>query len=113
MTETTAQEAARRRHDLSEAATKKVFKRLIPFLLLMYVIAFLDRANVSFAQQEFEVDFGGVREPSRRPALPARYHGGRLVRTGCRGDHPRDRRPHPQAPTDRRCPARADRRRTR
>jgi sugar phosphate permease len=58
MTETTAQEAARRRHDLSEAATQKVFKRLIPFLLLMYVIAFLDRANVSFAQQEFEVDFG-------------------------------------------------------
>ena len=24
----------------------------------MYVIAFLDRSNVSFAQQEFEVDFG-------------------------------------------------------
>jgi sugar phosphate permease len=50
--------AYRRRFDLSEAATKHVFKRLIPFLLLMYVIAFLDRSNVSFAQQEFEVDFG-------------------------------------------------------
>jgi sugar phosphate permease len=49
---------ARRRHELSDAATKKVFKRLIPFLLLMYVIAFLDRSNVSFAQKEFEVDFG-------------------------------------------------------
>src|SRR3954463_9473966 len=48
----------RRRHDLSEAATKKVFRRLIPFLLLMYIIAFLDRSNVSFAQKEFEVDFG-------------------------------------------------------
>ena len=48
----------RQRHELSDAATKKVFKRLIPFLLLMYVIAFLDRSNVSFAQQEFEVDFG-------------------------------------------------------
>lgn len=47
-----------RRHDLSEEATKKVFRRLIPFLLLMYVIAFLDRSNVSFAQKEFEVDFG-------------------------------------------------------
>ena len=47
-----------RRHDLSEEATKKVFKRLIPFLLLMYVIAFLDRSNVAFAQQEFQVDFG-------------------------------------------------------
>jgi sugar phosphate permease len=48
----------RQRHELSDAATKKVFKRLLPFLLLMYVIAFLDRSNVSFAQQEFEVDFG-------------------------------------------------------
>lgn len=49
---------AERRHHLSEEATKKVFKRLIPFLLLMYVIAFLDRSNVAFAQQEFEIDFG-------------------------------------------------------
>jgi sugar phosphate permease len=52
------EEAAQRRHDLSEVATKKVFRRLLPFLLLMYVIAFLDRSNVSFAQQEFEADFG-------------------------------------------------------
>jgi sugar phosphate permease len=49
---------AQRRHDLSDRATTKVFKRLLPFLLLMYVIAFLDRSNVSFAQQEFEADFG-------------------------------------------------------
>src|SRR6187455_3369431 len=53
-----AAEERARRHDLSEHATKKVFRRLIPFLLLMYVIAFLDRSNVSFAQKEFEVDFG-------------------------------------------------------
>ena len=53
-----AAEERARRHDLSELATKKVFKRLIPFLLLMYVIAFLDRSNVSFAQKEFETDFG-------------------------------------------------------
>ena len=51
-------EGARRRHDLSEAATKKVFRRLIPFLLLMYIIAFLDRSNVSFAQKEWQADFG-------------------------------------------------------
>jgi sugar phosphate permease len=51
-------EIARRRHDLSEAATRRVFRRLVPFLLLMYIIAFLDRSNVSFAQEEFEVDFG-------------------------------------------------------
>jgi MFS family permease len=47
-----------RRFELSEQANGKVFKRLVPFLLLMYVIAFLDRSNVSFAQQEFEADFG-------------------------------------------------------
>src|SRR6478609_230606 len=58
MSDTTANAAAKRRYDLSELATKKVFRRLIPFLLLMYVIAFLDRSNVSFAQQEFEVSFG-------------------------------------------------------
>jgi sugar phosphate permease len=58
MTDVTMSEAARRRHDLSDLATKRVFRRLLPFLLLMYVIAFLDRSNVSFAQKEFEVDFG-------------------------------------------------------
>jgi sugar phosphate permease len=54
----TADGERRQRHDLTELATKKVFRRLLPFLLLMYVIAFLDRSNVSFAQKEFEVDFG-------------------------------------------------------
>jgi len=58
MSDTNEAEVARRRHDLSEGATKKVFRRLIPFLLLMYVIAFLDRSNVSFAQKEFQADFG-------------------------------------------------------
>ncbi|HVH24084.1 MAG TPA: MFS transporter [Pseudonocardia sp.] len=58
MTDPDTMEAAHRRHELSDAATRKVFRRLLPFLLLMYVIAFLDRSNVSFAQQEFEVDFG-------------------------------------------------------
>jgi sugar phosphate permease len=57
MSGTTANAVARR-HELSELATKKVFRRLVPFLLLMYVIAFLDRSNVSFAQAEFQVDFG-------------------------------------------------------
>jgi sugar phosphate permease len=58
MSEVNSREGARRRHDLSEAATRHVFRRLIPFLLLMYVIAFLDRSNVSFAQKEFQADFG-------------------------------------------------------
>src|SRR5580765_2189048 len=58
MSDPTASAEAKHRHDLSELATKKIFRRLIPFLLLMYVIAFLDRSNVSFAQKEFEVNFG-------------------------------------------------------
>src|SRR3954454_4178334 len=58
MSEVSGREAARRRHELSEGANRKVFRRLIPFLLLMYVIAFLDRSNVSFAQKEFAADFG-------------------------------------------------------
>jgi sugar phosphate permease len=58
MPDLTTAEVARRRHELSEAATKRVFRRLVPFLLLMYIIAFLDRSNVSFAQKEFEVNFG-------------------------------------------------------
>jgi MFS family permease len=41
---------------LMEKSIAKVTKRLIPFLLLMYVLAFLDRANVGFAKQAFQVD---------------------------------------------------------
>src|SRR3954463_16322458 len=58
MSDVSMAEVARRRHDLSEAATKTVFRRLVPFLLLLYVIAFLDCSNVSFAQKEFEANFG-------------------------------------------------------
>ena len=43
---------------LTEKATKRVFTRLVPFLLLMYVIAFLDRSNVAFAKDEWQADFG-------------------------------------------------------
>ncbi|MGQ4272632.1 MFS transporter [Terrihabitans sp. B22-R8] len=36
----------------------KVTRRLLPFLLLMYVLAFLDRANVGFAKAAFQADTG-------------------------------------------------------
>ena len=36
----------------------KVTRRLLPFLLLMYVLAFLDRANVGFAKKAFQIDTG-------------------------------------------------------
>lgn len=36
----------------------KISWRLLPFLLLMYVMAFLDRANVGFAKTAFQADTG-------------------------------------------------------
>jgi MFS family permease len=39
-------------------ATDKALRRLLPFLLLMYVLAFLDRANIGFAQEAFKWDTG-------------------------------------------------------
>ncbi len=47
---------------ISEVDTKRVIRkvscRLLPFLLLMYIVAFLDRANVSFAKEAFQADTG-------------------------------------------------------
>jgi sugar phosphate permease len=37
-----------------DAAIGRVRGRLVPFLLLMYVLAFLDRANIGFAKQAFQ-----------------------------------------------------------
>jgi len=39
-------------------AVRLVLLRLVPFLLFMYVIAFLDRANVGFAEAELHADLG-------------------------------------------------------
>lgn len=36
----------------------KTTKRLVPFLLLMYVMAFFDRSNISYAQQSYMADTG-------------------------------------------------------
>jgi hypothetical protein len=36
----------------------KIMARLLPFLLLMYVLAFLDRANIGFAKAAFQADTG-------------------------------------------------------
>lgn len=41
-----------------ERAVSKAAYRLIPFLLLLYVLAFLDRANVGFAKQALQRDSG-------------------------------------------------------
>ncbi len=39
-------------------AVRKATRRLIPFLFLIYVVAYLDRVNVSFAQLQLEDDLG-------------------------------------------------------
>src|SRR5699024_3255416 len=46
------------RAELAQLATKKVFGRLLPFLLLMYVIALLDRSNVAFAEHAWNANLG-------------------------------------------------------
>jgi MFS transporter, ACS family, tartrate transporter len=43
---------------LEERAFRKATRRLIPFLFLIYVVAYLDRVNVSFAQLQLEDDLG-------------------------------------------------------
>lgn len=43
---------------LPASLLSKVSWRLLPFLLLMYIMAFLDRANVGFAKQAFQADTG-------------------------------------------------------
>jgi ACS family tartrate transporter-like MFS transporter len=42
----------------SEATRRKVARRLLPFLFLLYVVAYLDRANVSFAKTAMSADLG-------------------------------------------------------
>lgn len=41
-----------------ESALRKAAWRLLPFLLLLYILAFLDRANVGFAKQRLLADAG-------------------------------------------------------
>jgi hypothetical protein len=42
-----------------EAATyRKVARRLVPFLFALYVINFLDRANISYAKLQMSADLG-------------------------------------------------------
>lgn len=42
----------------SEATYRKLNLRLLPFLFICYVLAFIDRVNISFAHLEFTKDVG-------------------------------------------------------
>ena len=44
--------------DSLDTIVSQVMRRLLPFLLLMYVLAFLDRANIGFAQKALQHDTG-------------------------------------------------------
>jgi MFS family permease len=44
--------------DALDAAIVRARKRLAPYLMLMYVVSFLDRANISFAKQALESSVG-------------------------------------------------------
>lgn len=44
--------------NLVDSAVGKATKRLLPFLAIMLILAFLDRANIGFAKSEFQADTG-------------------------------------------------------
>lgn len=44
--------------NLLDQSIDRARRRLIPFLLLMYVVSFLDRANIGFAKQAFQASTG-------------------------------------------------------
>jgi len=44
--------------DVADRATRRVMIRIMPYLFLLYIIAFLDRVNVSFAQLAMKGDLG-------------------------------------------------------
>jgi MFS family permease len=43
---------------LLEAAMRRVRRRLAPYMMLLYVVSFLDRANISFAKQALQSSVG-------------------------------------------------------
>src|SRR4249920_4004540 len=43
---------------IEESAYAKVFRRIVPFIMICYVVAYLDRINVGFAKLQMEVDLG-------------------------------------------------------
>jgi hypothetical protein len=44
--------------DLERATMARVTWRLLPFLLLLYIVSWLDRINISFAKLQMNADLG-------------------------------------------------------
>ncbi|MBO9536521.1 MFS transporter [Herbaspirillum sp.] len=55
---TTAAAASGANEQAKDGLYKKVFWRIMPFLMLCYVIAYLDRVNVGFAKLQMSADLG-------------------------------------------------------
>jgi len=47
-----------RNFELADRAMDKAQKKLVPFILLMYILAWLDRANLGFAKNALQLDTG-------------------------------------------------------
>ena len=43
---------------IEEHAYAKVFRRVVPFIMICYVVAYLDRINIGFAKLQMEIDLG-------------------------------------------------------
>src|SRR5215510_9730057 len=44
--------------DLADRTRRKIFRRIVPFLFVLYITAYLDRANVAFAKLPMSADLG-------------------------------------------------------
>ncbi|MCA1325081.1 MFS transporter [Herbaspirillum sp. alder98] len=54
----TGHNAAQERLALSDATYRRILWRIMPFLMLVYVVSFIDRSNVGFAKLHFLADLG-------------------------------------------------------
>ena len=85
--------------DLPRRVTRKVALRTLPLLFALYVVAYLDRANVGFAKLRMSDALGlrrGRVRPGRRPVLrrlPRARNPGRAARGAV--ERPQVVRPHP------------------
>lgn len=58
MLDSKATELAGSGESLADATYRKVLWRLMPFLIVCYVVAFIDRSNIGFAKLQFTQDLG-------------------------------------------------------
>src|SRR5450759_625641 len=50
--------SAERVRDVDPLVIRKVFRRIIPFIMVLYFFAYLDRVNISFASLQMNAELG-------------------------------------------------------